>query len=192
MKIFFGFLIIFSILISGCATVSPPDSPLGEKIGKTEIKSAGKKHSAPAFKIPEPTMPEKKPAQKPEIRLGSADKPVKSADNGYLVAAASRLWDQARMEMALGKYDQALSTVERAIRIDGENPELWTLMAKIQLKRKDFYQAEQLARKSNLLSAKNPSLRAENWRIIAAALNSLGKTASAKEAAKKAERLEKR
>ena len=194
MKILSGFLIIFSILISGCATVSPPDYSLPKKGGGPEIKSAEKKTGGMAAQVPETAASEKKAAEKPVIRLGStADKRAKPpADNGYLVAAASRLWDQARSEMALGKYDQALSTAERAIRIDGENPRLWTLMAKIQLKRKDFYQAEQLARKSNLLSAKNPSLRAENWRIIAAALNSLGKIPQARQAAEKAEKLEKR
>ncbi len=191
MRIFFGFMIIFFMVISGCATVSPPDSSLQKKSGGPIIKSAEKKHSGLAAQIPETRAPGKKTFEKPEMRLGSADKPVKSEDNGYLIAAASRLWDQARTEMAMGRYDQALSTVERAIRIDGENPRLWTLMAKIQLKRKNFYQAEQLARKSNLLSVKNPSLRAENWRIIAKALNKLGKSESAEKAIKRAEKLEK-
>ncbi|MFP4307410.1 MAG: tetratricopeptide repeat protein, partial [Desulfococcaceae bacterium] len=92
--------------------------------------------------------------------------------------------------MDRGEYDRALATAERAIRIDGTNPELWQLMARIQIKREEFAQAEQLARKSNMLAGNNDSLRAENWRIIADSHSGRGDRSQAEEARRTAKRLE--
>jgi Flp pilus assembly protein TadD len=126
---------------------------------------------------------------KPPPRIGGGNAGGRSGD-GHLIAAVSPLREQAREQMDRGEYDRALATAERAIRIDGTNPELWQLMARIQIKREEFAQAEQLARKSNMLAGRNDSLRAENWRIIADSHSGRGDRSQAEEARRTAKRLE--
>lgn len=113
-------------------------------------------------------------------------------DDGYLMAAVSPLAREANEQIRRGELDAAQATVERAIRIDAGNPELWNMMSEIQFKKGDFDQAEQMARKSNLLAAGNNELRIENWYIIAAALKQLGRVEASQEALAKARALENR
>lgn len=149
----------------------------------TETGSFPEEESRPGEPVPE------RPEPTPPPRIGAGPG---TGDDGYLIAAVSPLTRQARDQMDRGEYDRALSTAERAIRIDGTNPELWQLMAHIQLKREEFGQAEQLARKSNLLAGNNDSLRAENWTIIADSYSGRGERSRAEEARKTARRLERR
>ena len=107
-----------------------------------------------------------------------------------LIAAVSSLEDRAERELSTGQVDRAFATAERAIRIDPKNGELWNLLARIQMERSNFIQAEQLARKSNLLSRGDRALQARNWRIISDSFGERGETAAAKEALRKAWELE--
>ena len=139
---------------------------------------------------PAPPDPMERPSPEPAPpRIGAG--PSADAD-GHLIAAVSPLAQRAREQMERGEYDRALSTAERAIRIDGTNPELWQLMARIQLERGEYDQAEQLARKSNQLAGNNHSLQAENWHIIADAHAARGERSRAEDARKTARRLERR
>jgi len=60
----------------------------------------------------------------------------------------------------------AFATLERGLGIDAQNPVLWHLMARVQLIQGNFEQAEQLAKKSNLLVGHNPALEKKNGQII--------------------------
>jgi len=126
----------------------------------------------------------------PPPRIGAelpADNPP--ADD-HLIAAVSSLAEQAEDQLSTGQVDRAFSTAERAIRIDSNNPELWNLLARIQMERSNFDQAEQLARKSNLLSRGDRALQARNWRIISDSFQERGETEAAKAALRKAWELE--
>ena len=96
------------------------------------------------------------------------------------------LADQARAEMVRGELDRAMATAERAVRIDSSNPDLWHLMAQIQLEKENYTQAEQLARKSNLLAKNDRSLQSENWKIIAISLEKRGNIDAARDAMRRA------
>lgn len=140
------------------------------------------------------TPPEEKPAPPPYPseklpQIGAkTPKPEVSGHRSPVVVA--RLSDKAKGQMDAGNLDQAYATAERAVRIDASNPYLWNLMAQIQLKRGNSYQAEQLARKSNLLAKGDKSLQAKNWRMIAAALRKRGAIGEAEGAERKAKDLE--
>ncbi len=101
---------------------------------------------------------------------------------------ASNLKHKAAREMRSGKRDQAFSTLEQALRINPNDPAIWHMLAQIQLDRGNFGQAEQLARKSNLLAGKNEKLRRKNWRIIALALDRKGLKEEAAAAKRRAEK----
>ncbi len=81
-----------------------------------------------------------------------------------------RLTKKAEDQIDSKKPQAAFATLERALGIDAQDPVLWHLMARVQMIQGNFEQAEQLARKSNLLAAHNPSLEKKNGQIIGRSL----------------------
>jgi cytochrome c-type biogenesis protein CcmH/NrfG len=88
--------------------------------------------------------------------------------------AVVALVDSARTEGAGGRLDVAAATLERALRIEPRNPDLWHELAKTRLQQGNATQAISLASKSNAWSGSNKTLRAANWRLIGEARNLLG------------------
>lgn len=103
--------------------------------------------------------------------------------------AVKSLMAEAREKMGKGQMNEAFATAERGIAIDSSDALLWNLMAEIRLKQDNYAQAEQLAKKSNLLT-KDRSIQAKNWRLISEALRGKGSNAEAKKALFKALELE--
>jgi len=79
------------------------------------------------------------------------------------------LLDRAEHYRRLGDADAASATLERALRIDPRNPQLWHRLAAIRLQQGKPAQAEQLALKSNALSGGDRTLQARNWALVARA-----------------------
>jgi tetratricopeptide (TPR) repeat protein len=137
----------------------------------------------------DPSVVPQKPLPSPP-RIGSDVHPDAASSDNYLLAAVSSLENQSEQLLAQGKTDQAFATAERAIRIDPTNANLWNLLARIQLDRGNYSQAEQLSRKSNVLAKNDKRLQAENWRIIVKALREKGQTREAERALQKVMELE--
>ncbi|QTA91448.1 tetratricopeptide repeat protein [Desulfonema magnum] len=137
------------------------------------------------------TAPEREPKTGPPKHLPQIGGKIarRSAPSSPSPIVA-RLTDRAKGQMKAGNLDHAFATTERAIRIDSSDPHLWNLLAQIQLKRGNVHQAEQLARKSNLLAKDDKSLQAENWRIIAKALRQKGSVQEAEKAERRAKELD--
>ena len=90
-------------------------------------------------------------------------------------SAVNSLMLQARAEMMVGKYLTAESKVERGLRIDPENPKLWTLLAKAHYEQSNYSQSINMARKAIQFSRDN-NLTARNWRLIKKAGKKSGDT----------------
>lgn len=88
--------------------------------------------------------------------------------------------------MNSAKYADAASTLERAIRIQPKNPELWNVLAKVRLRQHQPGLAEDLAKKSNVLAKSNTDLIRSNWDLIAQARRQKGDIEGAYEALDKA------
>ena len=101
--------------------------------------------------------------------------------------AVISLLDTARSQSAAGKHDMAGASLERALRIEPQNPELWQELARVRLQQGQYREAENLAAKANILSGADMNLRAENWQIIGQARTRLGDHQGAQEAFEKAE-----
>ncbi len=69
------------------------------------------------------------------------------------VAAALRLIEDGRQEMAQGKYDAALERFERAVAIDPTNAYGYYFLARVHLLKKDYDQAVAFASRAASLSA---------------------------------------
>ena len=81
-------------------------------------------------------------------------------------SAVISLVEAAHADIAGGKPDAAVASLERALRIEPSNPALWQELAKLRLQQGQYQQAEGLAARSNGWAGNNKTLRAENWRII--------------------------
>lgn len=73
------------------------------------------------------------------------------------VAAATRLADQARLEIADGDTDGAIELLERAVAVDPTNPYAYYFLAELYFSRDAYEQAINFADRAALLSARAPS-----------------------------------
>jgi tetratricopeptide (TPR) repeat protein len=101
--------------------------------------------------------------------------------------AVISLLDTARSQSAAGKHDMAGASLERALRIEPQNPELWQELARVRLQQGQYREAENLAKKANILSGTDKNQRAQNWQIIGQARTRLGDHQGAQAAFEKAE-----
>ena len=87
-----------------------------------------------------------------------------------------------------GRLDEAAAALERAVRIDPRDAEIWVRLADVRLRQQQYRQAETLALKaSGLTEPHERGLRARSFRIVAQARRSLGDFAGAREAEEQAQ-----
>lgn len=99
--------------------------------------------------------------------------PPPSADAGLSPASGSLL-AQGRAQRHAGELGQASMTLERAIRIEPDQPALWLELARVHLDEGSFTQAEQLARKAGSLAPAGSALRASIDAVVDEALRRQG------------------
>ena len=114
-----------------------------------------------------------------EIRLPPA------SENSAVLA----LLEQARFETDGGRATGAVATLERALRIEPRNPQLWLELARHHLAQGDSMQAEQLAQRANGLAGSDKNMRAAGWQLIARARQARGDAAGAEQAEAKVREL---
>ncbi len=142
------------ILASGCNSLrSPPPFP--------EQPPASTSSSAQA----PPAAPSRPPPR--QFRLG---------------AAASSLVDQAHKQAATGDFGLAAATVERAMRIEPDNPLLWIELGRVRVSAGDYAQGDSMARKALTLATGDPRAQASAYRLIADAMRGLRRNQEASEA----------
>ncbi len=95
-----------------------------------------------------------------------------AAGSGPAAAVTGRravlaLLRRAQALQAQGKYARAAALVERALRIEPENPVVWQRMAGIRLQQARYRQAESLAMRALSLAGPELRLRLTLWRMIA-------------------------
>jgi Flp pilus assembly protein TadD len=81
-------------------------------------------------------------------------------------AASTVLLEQSRDERAAGSYADAAVSIERALRIDPNNPALWIELAEIKGAEGDFDQAEMMARKALTLAGSDRSIQTRAERLL--------------------------
>jgi tetratricopeptide (TPR) repeat protein len=121
---------------------------------------------------PRPTAPPA-PAPAPSGEAPSAppaeDAPAAARPRGTPSSASQALLGQARTERAAGRYDQAISALERALRIDPNNPLLWIELGETHLQAGDSAQAAAMARKALTLAGGERAIENQAERLLRAA-----------------------
>jgi len=135
-----------ALLLGGCAAPSMrPEAP-----GNSVSGPQGGSSASPASpSVPPPAPPPR------ENRLSPA---------------TSSLVSQARALVSRGDLDGASSTLDRALRIEPNNPLVWIELGRLRLAESDAHQAEGCGRKALALASGDRGTQAQAGRLLADAL----------------------
>jgi tetratricopeptide (TPR) repeat protein len=123
-----------------------------------------------------------------EVVPAPAERPPAPPPRQFRLGAASAaLVTQAHAQAASGDYGQAAATLERAQRIEPDNPLLWIELGRVRLAENNAAQADAMGRKALALAVGDPSAQAGAWHLIAESLKARGRNGEAAEAEQKAQ-----
>jgi len=162
-------IMIATLCLCACATRGPPETrPPPEPIA---APPAGTAQPPP----PTPAPPARPPAPPPrQFHLGPA---------------ASALVAQAHSQAVGGDTGQATATLERALRIEPDNPLVWIELGRVRLSENSAAQADAMGRKALSLATGDPAAQSSAWRLIADSLRARGNNAEAAAAYRRAQGL---
>ena len=96
--------------------------------------------------------------------------PPPPARENHLSPATRSLVTQAHTLVARGDLDAASSTLDRALRIEPNNPLLWVELGRLRLAENNAHQAEVCGRKALALASGDRTTQAQAGRLLADAL----------------------
>ena len=139
---------------------------------------------APPVPIPPPqdTPVETQPAAPPETVEPPQPLPPPVVREPTLSAASRALVGQAQIQLASKNFPVAASSIERALRIEPDNPLLWIELGKVRQAEGNYVQAENMGRKAASMSVNAPRAYSAAWGLIAESLRARGKNVEAREA----------
>jgi predicted Zn-dependent protease len=153
-----------AVLLSACSLLAPhpttsqPPTPQGSS--------------------PQPQGSAPQPSQSPSQPAPHAPPPARE---NHLSAATRSLVTQARTQVAHGDLPAASSTLDRALRIEPNNPLLWIELGRLRLAESDAHQAEGCGRKALALASGDRLAQAQAGRLLADALRAQGRNQEARE-----------
>jgi len=150
-------LLLATLGLAGCFFSSSPSSP--------DLRTP----SIPAPVAPSPSRISPSPPQPAEPSPPAAPPPPPPREN-HLSAATRSLVTQAHTLTAHGDFDAASSTLDRALRIEPNNPLLWVEIGRLRLAENDAHQAEVCGRRALALASGDRGTEAQAGRLLADAL----------------------
>ena len=103
-----------------------------------------------------------------------------------LGSATTALVAQAHRQAGAGDYGQAAVTLERALRIEPDNPLLWIELGRARLGENNPVQADAMGRKALALATGDAGAQAAAWRLIAEGFRARGRDPDAYDADRRA------
>ena len=129
-------------------------------------------------RVPAPTV-ESSPTGNESPRRPQVETPASPDATQHKNPAILTLLKQSRQSRASGNLPQAISHIERALRIEPRRADLWLELAGLHLEALNFENAEQVARKSLSFAQESVAHAKSAWYIIATALEATGDSAQA-------------
>ena len=158
-------LTVAAATVTACAVPRPYEPPPPAPAPTPGGTPAETQPAPPPAPIEEPT-----PLPPPVVREPS------------LGAASRALVGQAQTQLASKNYAVAAASVERALRIEPDNPLLWIELGKVRQAEGNYVQAENMGRKAVSMSVNAPRTQSSAWTLIAESLRARGKNTEAREA----------
>jgi tetratricopeptide (TPR) repeat protein len=158
-----GAILAASLILGACSLMAPHG---------TSARQPPPPLSAPAS--PQPTPPPPSPYQPPAH-------PPQPARENHLSPATRSLVTQARSQVTRGDLPAASSTLDRALRIEPNNPLLWIELGRLRLAENDAHQAEGCGRKALALASGDRATQAQSGRLLADALRAQSRNQEARD-----------
>ena len=175
---------LLSVQLSGCvifrAPVESPNSPQPTHPAPGESgQPASPYPGAPASAAPAPS-----PVPPP-----ATPAPPATTRQFHLGSAATALVAQAHRQAAGGDTQLAIGSIERALRIEPDNPLLWIELGEIHENAGHYDQAAGMGHKALQLATGDPHAQSASWHLIADSLKARGRNGEAAEAQRRADEL---
>lgn len=149
-------------------------------------QSAAPSHPAQGPSATQPST-SAQPGVPPAATTGPGERPSTApAKQFHLGPATTALVVQAQRQAGSGDYGPAAATLERALRIEPDNPLVWIELGRVHLSEGNAGQADALGRKALALATGDPAAQALAWRLIADALRARGRETDAYDAERRA------
>jgi len=155
------------LVLAGCSMMGPSAAhPSAEGTASGAQGAAGSAQPVPP--PPPYTAPQR------QFRLGTA---------------STALVAQAHAQANGGDYGQASATIERALRIEPDNPLLWIELGRVRLGANDAAQADAMGHKALALATGDLAAQSSAWHLIADSLRARRRNPEAAEAEERAKNL---
>jgi tetratricopeptide (TPR) repeat protein len=175
---------LLSVQLSGCVIFRAPlESPNSPQPTQPAPGDSGQPASpypgapASAAPAPSPVPPPATPA------------PPATTRQFHLGSAATALVAQAHRQAAGGDPQLAIGSIERALRIEPDNPLLWIELGEIHENAGHYDQAAGMGHKALQLATGDPHAQSASWHLIADSLKARGRNGEAAEAQRRADEL---
>lgn len=149
-----------------------------QKLEEQRLLQQRAKQNATVEIDPYAAIPESS-SQKPKVStlLPKNNKPSQSTSS----PAVKTLMTSARADIAIGRSRSAISKLERGLRIEPENAQLWHMLAKAHYSNSAYLHSISIAKKSNS-NTNDSDLINQNWQLIKQAGERSGNASAIKEA----------
>jgi tetratricopeptide (TPR) repeat protein len=158
------FVALLCLAAAACTSLQPTASrPSPPPVYVPPASSPTPTTAAPSAQpLPPPNVPQSVPPASQSSTAPSRPQSDASGASGALLA-------QARNERAAGGLAQATASIERALRLDPNNAELWVERGELALQTGNPAQAGTMARKALSLAGTNSTVSARAQRLLQAA-----------------------
>ena len=129
----------------------------------------------PVIQGPAPSIPV--PRERPKVAPAT------------LSPASKALVAQAQTQRKKGDLPGAAGSLDRALRIEPNNPLLWIEMGRLRMDQRNYAQAESMGRKALSMAVGDNRTQSAAWQLIADSLRARGKNPQAQEALEQAQEL---
>jgi predicted Zn-dependent protease len=180
-------IIAIALLASAGCALQPFDSA-PPSAGAATGRQGG---SGPLISTP-PTVSSTMPAE-PVIQGPAPSIPVPrerpKVAPATLSPASNALVSQAQAQRKKGDLPGAAGSLDRALRIEPNNPLLWIEMGRLRMDQRNYTQAESMGRKALSMAVGDDRTQSTAWLLIADSLRARGKNPQAQEALDRAQEL---
>jgi Tetratricopeptide repeat len=175
---------VMGVQLSGCVMFREPiENPQpanpGNPASVSPTPGTNPSTEGPATAVPAPPPVSPPPSTAPPV----------ATRQFHLGPAATALVAQAHRQAAGGDPQLAISTIERALRIEPDNPLLWIELGEAHESAGRFEQAGGMGHKALQLAIGDPQAQSASWRLIAESLKARGRNGEAAEAQRRADEL---
>jgi len=163
---------------------TPPPSEGTAQLPSDEIYYPNTQSSEPYNEVTYPAVyPEvvSEPVPQP-VPVVRAVEPVAPGGPVSQNGAVLALLEQADQHHSQSNSEAAAATLERALRIEPRNANLWYKLAAVRMEQGRFGEGEALAQKADSFATSDPYLRVASWRLIAEIRRRQGNAAGAQQA----------